>query len=176
MRVRDTIRDLPVSRIAEVSALGFGDPEVIPLWYGEGDLPTPDFISAAASAALAAGHTFYTYKAGLPELRATIAEYLSGLYQRAVGMERIVVTSSGMTALMLVTQALIDKGDNLVIVAPVWPNIAAAVTIMGGEPRLVPLDPSPGGGWRLDPERFLRPATDAPAASSSIRRRTRPAG
>ena len=40
MRVRDVIRDLPTSRIAEVSALGFGDPAVIPLWYGEGDLPT----------------------------------------------------------------------------------------------------------------------------------------
>jgi aspartate aminotransferase len=65
------------------------------------------------------------------------------------------VTSSGMTALMLVTQALIDPGDNLVIVAPVWPNIAAAVSIMGGEPRLVSLDPLPEGGWRLDPERLF---------------------
>ena len=66
MRVRDVIRELPVSRIAEVSALGMGDPAVIPLWYGEGDLPTPAFIGAAATAALQAGHTFYTYKAGFP--------------------------------------------------------------------------------------------------------------
>ena len=82
MRVRDIIRELPVSRIAEVSALGMGDPQVIPLWYGEGDLPTPAFIGAAATAALQAGHTFYTYKAGLPELRATIADYLTGLHRR----------------------------------------------------------------------------------------------
>src|SRR5215831_3154285 len=82
MRVRDTIRDLSASRIAEISALGMGDPAVIPLWYGEGDLPTPGFIAAAASAALQAGHTFYTYKAGLPELRATIAEYQTRLYAR----------------------------------------------------------------------------------------------
>ena len=88
MRVRDIIRDLPVSRIAEVSALGFGDPAVIPLWYGEGDLPTPAFIGAAATAALQAGHTFYTYKAGLPELRRTIAEYLTGLHGRPVAAER----------------------------------------------------------------------------------------
>ena len=67
MHIREIIRDLPVSRIAEVSALGLGDPQVIPLWYyGEGDLPTPEFIGAAATAALQAGHTFYTYKAGLP--------------------------------------------------------------------------------------------------------------
>ena len=155
MRVRDVIRDLPTSRIAEVSALGFGDPAVIPLWYGEGDLPTPGFIGAAATAALQAGHTFYTYKAGLPELRNSIADYLTGLHGRPVGAERILVTSSGMTALMLMAQALIDEGDNLVIVAPVWPNIAAAVTVMGGEPRLVSLDRQPGGGWRLDPERLF---------------------
>jgi aspartate/methionine/tyrosine aminotransferase len=155
MRVRDAIRELPGSRIAEISALGMGDPEVIPLWYGEGDLPTPDFIGTAAAAALRAGHTFYTYKAGLPELRATLADYMTGLYGRPIGAERVAVSSSGTTALMLVTQALIDAGDNLVIIAPVWPNIAAAVSIMGGEPRLVSLDPLPEGGWRLDPKRVF---------------------
>src|SRR5712671_7186292 len=115
MNLRDAIRDLAGSRIAEISALGMGDPAVIPLWYGEGDLPTPGFIGAAATAALQAGHTFYTYKAGLPELRGAIAQYLTGLHGRPVGTERILVTSSGMTALMLMAQALIDEGDNLVI-------------------------------------------------------------
>ena len=56
MQVRDAIRELPASRIAEISALGMGDPAVIALWYGEGDLATPDFIGAAATAALRAGH------------------------------------------------------------------------------------------------------------------------
>lgn len=155
IQARDKMAQLWASPIARVSALGMGDPEVIPLWYGEGDLPTPDFIGDAAAAALRAGHTFYTYKAGLPELRATIADYLTGLYGRAIGAERIAVTSSGMSALMLVVQALIDPGDNLVIVAPVWPNIAAAVSILGGEPRLIGLDPVPGGGWRLDLEKLF---------------------
>jgi len=80
---------------------------------------------------------------------------MTGLYGRPIGAERVAVSSSGMTALMLVTQALIDAGDNLVIIAPVWPNIAAAVSIMGGEPRLVSLDPLPEGGWRLDPKRVF---------------------
>ena len=153
--IREKILGLPTSRIAEVSALGFGNPEIIPLWYGEGDVPTPDFIGAAAGAALAAGETFYTHKAGLPELRETIATYLGGLYGREIGAGRVAVTSSGMTALMIVSQMLIDPGDNLVIVAPIWPNIAAAVTIMGGEPRLFSLDPAPGGGWRLDLEKLF---------------------
>src|SRR5882672_1375524 len=93
IRVRDAIHALPGSRIAEISALGMGDPAVIPLWYGEGDLPTPDFIGRAATAAIEAGHTFYTYKAGLPELRETIAEYQTGLYARPTGAERVLVSS-----------------------------------------------------------------------------------
>jgi aspartate/methionine/tyrosine aminotransferase len=175
MQVRDAIRELPASRIAEISALGMGDPAVIALWYGEGDLPTPDFIGAAANAALKAGHTFYTYKAGLPELRGAIADYLTGLHARPTGAGRIVVSSSGMSALMLVTQALIDPRDNLVIVAPVWPNIAAAVSIMGGEPRLVALDPVPGGGWRLDVERLFA-ACDARTRGIFVNSPSNPTG
>jgi aspartate/methionine/tyrosine aminotransferase len=175
MEVRAAIRDLAGSRIAEISALGMGDPAVIPLWYGEGDLPTPDFIGAAATAALEAGHTFYTYKAGLPELRGAIAGYLTGLHARPTGAERIVVSSSGMTALMLVTQALIDPGDNLVIIAPVWPNIAAAVSIMGGAARRVALDPVPGGGWRLDVERLFA-ACDARTRGIFVNSPSNPTG
>ena len=173
--MRNAIRDLPGSRIAEISALGMGDPAVIPLWYGESDLPTPDFIGAAATAAVAAGHTFYTYKPGLPELRSAIADYLTGLYARPTGAERIVVSSSGMNALMLVAQALIDPGDNVVIIAPVWPNIAAAVSIMGGELRLVALDPTPGGGWRLDVGRVLA-ACDARTRAIFVNSPSNPTG
>src|SRR6266849_4162799 len=175
VRVRQAIRDLRISRIAEISALGMGDPAVIPLWYGEGDLPTPGFIGAAATAAIEAGHTFYTYKAGLPELRSAIADYLTELYARPTGAERIVVSSSGMTALMLVAEALIDPGDNLVIIAPVWPNIAASVSIMGGEPRLVALDPMPGGGWRLDAERLFA-ACDARTRGIFVNSPSNPTG
>lgn len=155
MSVRDAINALPTSRIAEISALGMGDPDVVALWYGEGDMPTPDFIAEAANQALRRGETFYTYKAGLPELRQTIADYLAGLYVRSVAMERIAVTSAGINSLMLVAQTLIDPGDNLVIVAPIWPNIAAVVSIMGGEPRLVSLNSTPSGGWRLDLDKVM---------------------
>jgi aspartate aminotransferase len=155
MPVRQTISGLPSSRIAEISAIGMGDPDVVPLWYGEGDVPTPSFIAEAAAEAMRAGETFYTYKAGLPALRQTIADYLTGLYGKPVGMERIAVTSAGINALMLIAQALFDPGDNLVIVAPIWPNIAAVVSIMGGEPRLVSLDPTSGGGWRLDLDKLI---------------------
>ncbi|MBV9825901.1 MAG: pyridoxal phosphate-dependent aminotransferase [Alphaproteobacteria bacterium] len=160
MRIRDDIRDLPTSQIAQIAALGMGDADVIPLWYGEGDLATPEFIAAAATDALRAGHTFYTYKAGLPELREALADYQAGLYGQWFEPDRILVTSSGMTGLMLVAQAVIDAGDNLVIIGPVWPNIAAAVSIMGGEPRLVSLDPREDGGWQLDLDRLSAACDD----------------
>src|SRR5438128_1681856 len=83
---------------------GFGDPAVVPLWFGEGDLPTPSFIADAAIAALRDGQTFYTHKRGIPALRRTIAEYLTRLHEKPVGAERVVVTSAGMSAIMLACQ------------------------------------------------------------------------
>ena len=54
---------------------------LIPLWAGEGDLPTPAFIGDAASRSLAAGETFYTWQRGIPELRAALAHYHARFYQ-----------------------------------------------------------------------------------------------
>ncbi len=146
---------MPFSLIGQVAMAGLGDPDVIPLWFGESDLPTPSFIGDAAVAALRAGHTFYTFKRGIPELRQAIAEYLSGLYANPVDHERIIVTSSGMSGIMLVAQALVDPGDNFVIVSPVWPNIADAVTVMSGEARILALTPTEQGGWKLPLERLM---------------------
>src|SRR5580693_1475035 len=101
MSVRDAIDALPTSRIAEISALGFGDPEVSPLWYGDGDRPTPDLVLEAARAVLRPSETFYPRKDGIPELRQTIAQSVTGLYPTPVGSERIAVSSPGMTALMI---------------------------------------------------------------------------
>jgi aspartate/methionine/tyrosine aminotransferase len=62
-----------------------GDPPVIPLWSSQGDLPTPAFISTAATAAPQAGHTFYAHKAGLPELLAAgITDYLTGRHPHPI--------------------------------------------------------------------------------------------
>lgn len=64
--IRRVIHDLPPSKIGEVAYTAFGDASVIPLWFGEGDLPTPDFICEDAAAALRRGETFYTWKRGIP--------------------------------------------------------------------------------------------------------------
>ena len=152
---RPIVDAMPFSKIGQVAMAGLGDPDVIPLWFGESDLPTPGFICEAAARAMRAGHTFYTFKRGIPELRRALARYLEGLYRRPLNAERIIVTSSGMSGIMFMAQALIEAGDNMVILSPVWPNIRDAVTVLGGEARAVALEPTNAGGWRLDLERLM---------------------
>ena len=152
--IRARIRDLETQQILQVSQLALGDPRVIPLWYGESDVATPDFINRAAVDALAAGQTFYTHKQGIPELRTALADYTGALYRIAMPAERVTVTSSGMTGIMMVMQMLVDAGDNVVVVGPVWPNARSAVDVMGGEPRTVALRFG-NDGWALDVDEVM---------------------
>jgi aspartate/methionine/tyrosine aminotransferase len=144
------IEALQDSMIAEVAMLGMGQPDVIPLWFGEGDEPTPAFICEAAARAMAAGETFYTFVLGIPPLRAALARYETGLHAKPVDAGRVVVTSSGMQGIFLTVQAIVDPGDNVLVVSPVWPNIRAAIEIFSAEPRDVALGRTEDGGFRLD--------------------------
>jgi aspartate aminotransferase len=173
--IRTLIDALPASKIREVSRAGMGRADVLPLWFGEPDRPTPDFICEAAARALKEGHTFYTPNRGIPELREALASYMSDLYNRAVDRERITVTASGMNAIMIAMQCLVDPGDNVVITTPLWPNIAETVHIMGGQARRVPLDDAGDGGWSLDLDR-LRVACDGRTRAVFINSPNNPTG
>lgn len=143
--LRDTIRNLEEQQILAVSKLGLGDPTVIPLWYGESDLATPDFICAAATPGQRPRDTMYTHKRGIPPLVSAIAGYTGALYGNRVTEERVSVSISGMAAIMVTLQTMIDPGDEVVVVSPVWPNAQAAVRILGGVVRFVTLDAGPAG-------------------------------
>jgi len=158
--IRPAIAALEGSLIREVAEANIGRDDVIPLWFGEPDEPTPQFIKDAASAALAADKVFYTQNRGVPELRASLARYATGLHGRPVDVGRITVTCSGMSALMLVSQALVEPGDNVVVVVPMWPNFRMTVAIMGGEARLVPLATDADGRWHLDLDRLFAACDD----------------
>src|SRR5437773_12496112 len=90
--LRREAREAPESGIVEVFNYGRSRPGLIPLWAGEGDLPTPPFIYEAAVKSLAAGETFYTYQRGLPEVRAALARYHARTYGRDFGPERFCLT------------------------------------------------------------------------------------
>jgi aspartate/methionine/tyrosine aminotransferase len=148
----------PESGIVEVANYGRGRAGLIPLWIGEGDLPTPSFICEAATRGLAAGETFYTWQRGIPELRAALARYHSTLYGRAFGPEEFYVTGSGMQAIQIVIAMLAGAGDDVLIPTPTWPNAAAATGIMGARPVEVPMSFG-NGGWSLDFDRLAAAVT-----------------
>ena len=103
--------------------MGYGDPEVIGMFAGEPDVPTPDFICEAAAKAMKEGKTFYTPNRGIGPMKEAIADYLKMLYKVEIPEHRIALTPSGMSAVMLISQATVEHGDNVVAVTPSWPNI-----------------------------------------------------
>jgi len=153
--LREGMDRLEASHIVQLWQLGMGRKDLIPLYVGEGDLPTPGFICAAAERSLRAGETFYSAKRGIPELRDALARYEERTFGVTVDPERISVTSSGMAAIMMVLQATLSPGDNLVAVTPCWPNIFMATRVVGAEPRQVELDPLAEGGFRLDLDKLF---------------------
>ena len=157
---RAVAHDLEETGISEVAMTVFGDPDVVPLWFGEGDLVTPDFVKQAADRALEAGETFYTWQRGLPDLRAAIAAYTERLYGIKCGVERISVTTGGMQAILLSCQLLLDPGDIIVIVSPIWPIISSATRLVRGEPRFVALERSKDGVFSLDLQKIFDAVDD----------------
>ena len=147
--------------IRQVANAGMGRDDVLKFWFGESDEVTPAFIRDAAAASLQQGETFYAQNLGLPELREAIVAYATGLRcagAAPVTAERIAVTSGGVNALMLAVQALVDAGDEVVAVTPVWPNLTAQPAIMGAHVKCVSLKPV-AGEWRLDVAELLAAIT-----------------
>ena len=155
--MRNAILNLEASKIREVANAGLGREDVLAFWFGESDEATPEFIREAAIESLRRGETFYGHNLGLPELRAAIADYASGLHGQ-VDAGRIAVTSSGVTGLMLAMQMLLDAGDEVVAVVPVWPNLTAQPAILGAQVTRIALRPQ-GGGWHLDLQQLLDAVT-----------------
>lgn len=151
--IRAEARHAPASGIVEVMNRGRAKGGVMPLWAGEGDLPTPDFIRQAAMDALAAGETFYTWQKGIPELREALARYHTRHFGRSFAPDEFIVTGSGMQSIQLAIQALAGAGDEVLYLSPAWPNFAAAAGIAGARPVAVELVPE-GGEWRLDLNRL----------------------
>jgi aspartate/methionine/tyrosine aminotransferase len=159
--MRQAVLNLEESMIRQVANAGMGRSDVLKFWFGESDEVTPAFIRDAAAASLQQGETFYAHNLGLSELREAIARYSTGLRTEGaapIGAERIAVTSGGVNALMLAVQALVDAGDEVVAVTPVWPNLTAQPAIMGAVVKCVSLRPV-AGQWQLDMDELLDAVT-----------------
>ena len=139
----------PESGIVEIINHARGKEGLIPLWAGEGELPTPDFINRATTDALLAGETFYTWQRGIPELRQALSAYYARHFAVSLPMEHFFVTGSGMHAIMLAVQAITAPGDEMIYLSPTWPNIVSAIEISGATATGLSLEFT-GGRWSLD--------------------------
>ena len=141
---------VPHSRIRELAEIAMTMDGVLKLYFGESNIPTPDYIKRAAQKAMADGFTFYTENAGLPSLRKALARY----YQELHGVEldpaaEFVITASGVQALNLGIRCVIDPGDEALVLTPAWPNGASNVALSNGIALEIP-QPLIGDRYHVD--------------------------
>lgn len=156
--IRPAIENLEPNGIGLVAMMGLGEPDLIPLWFGESDLVTPAFIRDAAKKALDDGKTFYSASRGILPLREAIRDFHKRTVGADVGLERISMPGAATLAVVTALQILAEPGDNVVVVSPIWPSIFQAAQMIGAEVRFARLDDdwsaSPPS-WHLDLEKMF---------------------
>src|SRR5437868_5277462 len=148
--IASSVENVPRSRIRELAEIAMSMDGVLRLYFGESNLPTPDYIKRAAVQALQDGYTFYTENAGLPSLRQAIADNYQRLH--AVKLDpasEIVVTASGVQALNLGIRCALDPGDEALVLTPAWPNGSSSVMMANACVRQIP-HPLCGERYRID--------------------------
>jgi aspartate/methionine/tyrosine aminotransferase len=149
-QVATSVENVPHSRIRELAEIAMGMEGVLRLYFGESNLPTPDYIKQAAVRAMGEGYTFYTENAGLPSLRRAIADS----YQRLHGVtldpaSEIVVTASGVQALNVGIRCVLDPGDEVLVLTPAWPNGTSSAMMANANVTQIP-HPLCGERYRID--------------------------
>ena len=151
-------RLVPVSVLRDLANRTMGTEGLIPLWFGEPDVPTPEFIIEPAHKAMLAGKTTYVEGLGKPWLREAIAGYMSSLYGVKIEEDQIAVTVSGTNAVNLAFQLLLEPGDGVVMTTPSFPTLMAVPSLQHAIINTVPLQPG-DNGWSLDLEELLELAS-----------------
>ncbi|MCP5112637.1 MAG: aminotransferase class I/II-fold pyridoxal phosphate-dependent enzyme [bacterium] len=141
---------VPHSRIRELAEIAMGMEGVLKLYFGESNIPTPEFIKRAAIKAMHDGFTFYTENAGLPSTRESIARHYQELHGVELDPQRhIVVTASGVQALNVSIRCVLDPEDEAILLTPAWPNASAMVAMSNAKPVEIP-HPLRGDRYEID--------------------------
>ncbi len=151
--IRAALSQMRTQEIVHINRKCGQNPGSISLCFGESDLPTPEVVRQAAAMAMNEGETKYADRRGVAPLRAGIIEYHRRTHAVELADDRFTATSSGMSAIMVALQCLVEPGDNVIVVAPIWPNIVIAIESMGASVRFVGLD-EVAGTWSLDLRRI----------------------
>ena len=162
--IATSVEMVPRSRIRELAEIAMTMDGVLRLYFGESNLPTPEYIKQAANRALADGYTFYTENAGLPTLRRALADNYRRLHGVALDPAgEIVVTASGVQALNLGIRCVLNPGDEAIVLTPAWPNGPSSIMMANATVRQVP-HPLVGGATRWISKRSKRPSRRARAS------------
>ncbi len=151
---RQTVLNLPPNPGAEILRYGWLKEDVVSLGQGEGCDPTPDFIVNAANKAMLEGKTHYGPVLGQPFLREEISQYYKRLMNVNLPANRVFVTASGTTAMHLALTSILDKGDEVVAITPIWKNLMGAVRLAQAEATQVPLKYE-NHSWSLDMDKLI---------------------
>ena len=149
-RISSSAAAVPRSQIRELAEIAMGMNGVLKLYFGESNVPTPDYIKRAATDAMASGFTFYTENAGLPSTREALARHYRLLHAVELDPARdIVVTASGVQALNVGIRCVLDPGDEAILLTPAWPNASAMVAMCNAKPVEIP-HPLVGDRYTVD--------------------------
>jgi aspartate/methionine/tyrosine aminotransferase len=148
--IATSVENVPYSRIRELAEIAMSMEGVLRLYFGESNLPTPEYIKRAAVAAMQDGFTFYTENAGLPSLRQAIANKYQVLHGvRLDPSNEIVITASGVQALNVGIRCALNAGDEALLLTPAWPNGTSIVAMANAIPKQIP-QPLCDGRYRVD--------------------------
>lgn len=127
---------------------------VLDFALGEPDFDTPQNIQDAAIRAMKAGHTHYTPPAGMPELKAAIANHYTSHHGLPTKPEQVVVSNGAKQALHNALMAVCGPGDEVIIPAPYWVSYSDLVMLTGATPVVVQC--SEEDEFKLSAEEFLK--------------------
>ncbi len=144
--------------LVRARALGAAGRDIVHLEIGEPDFPTPPNIVNAAKRALDEGWTHYGPTQGLPELRETIARYISRTRKIDVGPEHVSVVPGGKPIIFFPMMALLEPGDEVIYPNPGFPIYESMIHFLGAKPVPIPLIED--RGFSFDLARFRESLND----------------
>lgn len=152
----------PASGIRKMFDLASRYPEAIKLTVGEPNFDTPQYVKDAAKEAIDAGMVHYTPNAGIDELRRAVAKRYAAKYWDGYTANNVVVTCGANEAIALTLFALVDRGDEVLVADPCYPNYFGQIQAVGASVVKVPTSEENGFAMKAaDIEKVITPKAKA---------------
>jgi aminotransferase len=138
-RLSHKVTSIPPSGIRRFFDIAATMKDVISLGIGEPDFVTPQHISQAGIESILQGDTHYTSNSGMLELRTALAEKLFAMYGVRYNPEDEVLITVGVSeAMQCAMLAVLDPGDEVLVVEPCFVAYKPSVVLAGGTAVVVP--------------------------------------